>query len=119
MPRGVFVHRRTAIADRFWAKVEKMPDGCWVWQAARSVSGYGLLAPSGGVRGDRRAHRVSWELHNGPIPAGLWVLHSCDNPPCVNPDHLFLGTRSDNMRDCASKGRLNTQVGTGRWTAKA
>jgi hypothetical protein len=59
-----------------------------------------------GIQGKKLAHRIVWEENNGPIPEGEWVLHRCDNPPCVNPDHLFLGTRSDNMVDCTMKGRL-------------
>lgn len=90
---------------RFWRHVERSEHGCWTWTATRARFGYGQIA-SGGRGGHMlRAHRVSWELHNGPIPDGLWVLHKCDNPACVRPDHLFLGTHADNMRDCIAKGR--------------
>lgn len=87
---------------RFWSKVRKS-DECWIWIAGRYFpAGYGQFFLDGR---DMRAHRTSWTIVHGPIPDGLWVLHKCDNPPCVRPDHLFLGTRSDNMRDCVSKGR--------------
>jgi len=80
--------------------------GCWVWigwrVAGRQGPSYGSMRFHGC---ETRAHRVSWMLNRGPIPAGLWVLHRCDNPPCVNPDHLFLGTNSDNQRDSVAKGR--------------
>lgn len=89
----------TPIADRFWPKVQKT-DVCWLWIGATSA-GYGRIG-----RGRAKDHEVSWELHNGPVPHGLWVLHKCDNPPCVRPDHLFLGTQSDNMKDAEAKGRL-------------
>lgn len=90
------------LADRFWEKVRKT-DGCWEWLAYTCKFGYGRI---GGVRGQvLDAHRVSWELHNGPIPEGICVLHHCDNPPCTNPDHLFLGTLSDNLADMYAKGR--------------
>ena len=86
---------------RFWMQVHKS-SGCWVWVGNRIPQGYGTI----GVGGKPvRAHRYSWELHNGPIPDGLFVLHRCDNPPCVRPDHLFLGTALDNSRDCVDKGR--------------
>lgn len=92
-----------SIEERFWEKVRKSPepDGCWEWTASKFRNGYGSFV----VLGERRAHRVSWEIHNGPIPDGLWVLHKCDNPSCVRPDHLFLGDRRTNMLDCVSKGR--------------
>lgn len=87
---------------RFFAKVNKA-DGCWPWVGARSSSGrYGALAVHGKTQG---AHRVSWAIHHGPIPDGMHVLHKCDNPICVNPSHLFLGSHLENMADMTSKGR--------------
>ena len=94
------------IPVRFWEKVRK-GGGCWLWTGNRHRRGYGIL----GLRreGKRtisaKAHRLSWEIHNGPIPAGMVVCHHCDNPPCVNPSHLFLGTQVDNIRDMVAKGR--------------
>lgn len=90
-----------AIADRFWSKVLRT-DGCWEWMGRRGQQGYGQLQVD--LR-QKRAHRVSWELAYGSIGAGLCVLHRCDNTGCVNPAHLFLGTRSDNNADRDEKGR--------------
>lgn len=76
---------------------------CWEWRGAISSNGYGNFA----CKGEKDlAHRWSWRAFNGDIPEGLWVLHRCDNRRCVNPEHLFLGDRSGNMKDCARKGRL-------------
>lgn len=85
----------------FWPKVLKS-DACWVWIGIRDRGGYGQLPIKmcGG-----KAHRFSWVIHNGPIPDGLMVLHHCDNPPCVRPDHLFTGTHADNAKDSAIKLR--------------
>lgn len=77
-------------------------DGCIEWKGARNPQGYGQKC----IKGKRyRTHRLAWEWANGPIPEGLFVLHKCDNPPCCNPDHLFLGTQTDNMQDMLAKGR--------------
>jgi len=91
---------RGTLAERFWAKVDKRgPDECWEWRGAKS-NGYGLIGEGGRTSG---AHRVSWELANGAIPAS--VCHTCDNRGCVNPAHLFLCTHVGNMRDMVNKSR--------------
>jgi hypothetical protein len=86
--------------ERFWAKVYKT-DSCWLWTAAQ-IKGYGQLGRYGR---SAYAHRVSWEIHKGPIPHGMIICHKCDVPLCVNPDHLFMGTQADNVADMISKGR--------------
>lgn len=83
----------------FWDFVEKTHEhGCWTWQGSRDRKGYGRWSRV-------LTHRHSWSLANGPIPDGLWVLHHCDNPPCVNPRHLYLGTVVENVRDSVARGR--------------
>lgn len=93
---------------RFWSKVNKT-ETCWLWQGARFPKRWRLLPYGRFCMG--RAHRYSWEIHNGSIPEGMDVLHTCDTPFCVNPDHLFLGTHAENMKDKAIKGRCNAPVG--------
>lgn len=93
--------------DTFWRHVDRSGD-CWVWTASRNRRGYGRMHSlrENGHREIVQSHRASWEMTYGPIPSGSYVLHHCDNPPCVRPDHLFIGSQFDNMRDAARKGRL-------------
>jgi hypothetical protein len=101
--------------DRFWASVKKDPRSCWEWQGHCKSGGYGYVR----WRGPQQlAHRVAWELEVGPIPEGLRVLHKCDNPPCVRPDHLFLGTQADNVADMVAKGRGRAPRGAANANAK-
>lgn len=107
--------------QRFWDRASPSPNGCWEWKGARLPSGYGRLG--GGTRAvtpPQRAHRVAFMLHWGvTLPSWLMVLHECDNPPCCNPDHLFLGTHADNVADMVSKGRQGTHDHYGEKNPKA
>jgi hypothetical protein len=96
---------KKTLEEKFWSQVEKT-DGCWVWKGCieKYGAGYGVLTYNGKRE---KVHRISWRLAYGPIPDGMKVCHTCDNKPCVRPDHFFLGTHLDNMRDMIRKGRCN------------
>lgn len=90
--------------QRFWKKVEKT-DSCWLWTGGSDCNGYGRMGVGRSDEGTILAHRFSYELHRGPIAGNLFVCHRCDNPQCVNPNHLFLGTALDNVQDMIAKSR--------------
>jgi HNH endonuclease len=98
----VLHNQRQSDVTRRLGNSEHMPSGCIEFRGRLNACGYGVLRINGR---STLAHRAAHELHVGPIPDGLQVLHTCDNPACINPDHLWLGTHTDNMRDMASKGR--------------
>jgi hypothetical protein len=101
---------RVPLEDRFWSRVEKS-DGCWIWTGPVTGSGYGGIGEGGADGAFLSAHVVSYRLHYGEVPPGLCVLHHCDVPLSVRPDHLFAGTHSDNAVDREAKGRRNAPRG--------
>ena len=102
------------VEERFWSKVNKGP-GCWEWQAATDQDGYGRLTVQ---RINLRVHTLSYIMKYGPIEKEICVLHHCDNPPCVNPEHLFLGTKKDNKHDSMKKGRNFIPIGENHGRSK-
>ena len=102
---------------QFWSNVRKQKDGCWIWTGTGRGNGYGYAYYEGK---DHNTHRLSWQLTKGAIPKGLFVCHACDVPKCVNPDHLWLGTSGENLRDASRKGCTNKgeMMHTHKLTAK-
>lgn len=103
--------------ERFWEKVEIVGvDDCWEWQGHKNPRGYGHFSIKHQMV---KAHRYSWTIQNGEIPAGMVICHRCDNPPCVNPNHLFMATQEDNVHDMENKGRRVTVVKHGEESTNA
>lgn len=96
------------LKQRFWRKVELSPDGCWNWVGGHTKRGYGRFWD-----GTKKVlpNRFLYELTVGPIPDGFLLCHTCDNPPCVNPEHQFVGTHKDNQEDAMNKGRWHANTG--------
>ena len=102
---ATYAQRTKPLEQRFWEKVQRKGESeCWSWASAFGSKGYGIFWV-GGTRRNDMAHRVAYELTHTKIPEGLLVRHSCDNPSCVNPNHLLLGTQKDNVRDALERNR--------------
>lgn len=102
------------VFERLCKRLLPAPNSCLEWQGWRDKGGYGLMSKGRRGEGKVGTHRVAWEEAYGPIPEGLFVLHTCDNPPCCEPTHLFLGTQADNLADMSAKGRRAEKEGCGR-----
>lgn len=103
--------KRISLEKRFWPKVDiRGPNDCWEWKGACHPAGHGQIRAGGRSGRVVYAHRVAWELANGPIPEGMCILHRCDNPPCVNLLHLYLGTHVDNLQDAYDRSRRQVVV---------
>ena len=100
--KAIRLRQSGSLQDRFFSRFVKLANGCWQWRSHTDKDGYGILP---GAHRSIRAHRLSYEIHKGAIPEGMIVCHRCDNPGCVNPDHLLVGTQKDNAQDALRKGR--------------
>jgi len=99
------IRKAVPVIEKLWRNVDVRSDNeCWVWTGKTANFGYGIIQHRRGYA--LRAHRVSWIIKHGQIPPGMVICHKCDNPPCVNPSHLFLGTKQENTNDMVRKGRM-------------
>jgi hypothetical protein len=98
----------TSSHSRFWNYVKVMKNKCWEWTGSKDIRGYGRISTKAGMS-PAKAHRISWEIHYGKIPHGLNVLHACDNPSCVNPNHLMIGSQQANTIDMSRKKRISNE----------
>lgn len=98
----------TSPHSRFWKSVKIRKNQCWEWTGNKDDKGYGTIS-TGYKKSPAKAHRISWEIHFGEIPKGLFVLHACDNPSCVNPKHLMIGSQQANAIDMSKKGRMSNE----------
>ena len=102
--------------QKFWERLEHTPEGCWEWTRALTKAGYGAMGLKRGVV--ETTHRISWRLANGTIPEGMNVLHKCHNRKCCRPEHLYIGTQKDNVRDMLEAGRAGGRKGETHHKAK-
>lgn len=114
-------HDQSTLEERFWRFVTKDSEyKCWEWQGQRLVNGYGRISLGAKSLGSEGAHRVSWKLFNkADIPDGMFVMHKCDNPSCVNPHHLSIGTPKENVQDMIAKGRKRVVSPKGEGNGKS
>ena len=104
---GRIARRKAVLQEVFWSRATRQSSGCWEWPTTQTTGWYGRFVIDGV---EHYAHRLAYEWTYGPVPEGMYVCHRCDNPPCINPDHLFLGTQTDNMRDMLAKGHAGVWV---------
>ena len=112
--------RRKTFKERFWDRIIEQGD-CLIWTGGKDKDGYGKfnIKEKGRKTMHLRTHRVAYEVYVGSIPEGMLVCHTCDNPSCCNPDHLWLGFAADNNRDTREKGRINPAKGDNHWRKKS
>lgn len=115
MPSFQSIEAQTLLRSKLLARAQATEDGCWEWTGSRIPAGYGSMKWNGKNHG---THRLAYEAFKGPIPDGMMVRHTCDNPPCINPDHLLVGTGKDNTRDSLERGRFRNSKGEANNLAK-